>query len=121
VERRKGVFFLFNFYLQDVNTYTSVPDSTKLFLVNQFTCRTLAVRGVTVLSRRVMGGTAVKKWHKRKKNIAAEGYDIRGECGTGFCSLAKCMCMEDNWQVMENTEFCNSFKESRARYLQKLI
>jgi hypothetical protein len=31
--------------LQDVNTHTSVPDITKLFLVNQFTCRTLAVRG----------------------------------------------------------------------------
>jgi hypothetical protein len=26
-----------------------------------------------------MGGTAVKKWHKRK-NTAAEGYEIRGEC-----------------------------------------
>jgi hypothetical protein len=26
-----------------------------------------------------MEGTAVKKWHKRK-NTAAEGYEIRGEC-----------------------------------------
>jgi hypothetical protein len=26
-----------------------------------------------------MGGTAVKKWHKRK-NTEAEGYEIRGEC-----------------------------------------
>jgi hypothetical protein len=39
-------FFLFvKIYLQDVNIHTSVPDSTKLFLVNQFTCKTLAVRG----------------------------------------------------------------------------
>jgi hypothetical protein len=38
------IFFV-NIYLQDVNTHTSVPDSTKLFLDNQFTCRTLAVRG----------------------------------------------------------------------------
>jgi hypothetical protein len=28
-----------------------------------------------------MAGTAVKKWHKRK-NTAAEGYEIRGECGS---------------------------------------
>jgi hypothetical protein len=32
-----------------------------------------------VLPRQVMGGTAVKKWHKRK-NTAAEGYEIKGEC-----------------------------------------
>jgi hypothetical protein len=71
------VFFLI--YLQYVNTHTSVPDSTKLFMSNQFTCRTLAVRGVTVLPGQVMGGTAVKKWHKIKIT-AAEGYEIRGEC-----------------------------------------
>jgi hypothetical protein len=72
-------FFFVKIYLQDVNTHTSVPDITKLFLVNQFTCRTLAVRRVTVLPGQVMGGTAVKKWHKRKYT-AAEGYEIRGEC-----------------------------------------
>jgi hypothetical protein len=38
-------FFLKKNYFQHVNTYTSVPDSMKLSLVNQFTCRTLAVRG----------------------------------------------------------------------------
>jgi hypothetical protein len=27
-----------------------------------------------------MAGAAVKSSHKRKKNIAAEGYEIRGEC-----------------------------------------
>jgi hypothetical protein len=56
-------FLLIKIYLQDVNTYTSVPDSIKLFLVNQLTCRTLAVRGVTVLPRQVIGGTAVKSSH----------------------------------------------------------
>jgi hypothetical protein len=65
--------------LQDVNTHTSVQDITKLFLANQFTSITLAVEGVTVLPRQVTGSTAVKKWHKRK-NTAAEGYEIRGEC-----------------------------------------
>jgi hypothetical protein len=40
-----AAFFFIKIYLQDVNKYTSVPDSIKLFLVNQFTCRTLAVRG----------------------------------------------------------------------------
>jgi hypothetical protein len=57
----ESLFFLIKIYLQDVNTYTSVPDSIKLFLVNQFTCRPFAVRGVTVLPRQVMRGTAVKK------------------------------------------------------------
>jgi hypothetical protein len=59
-------FFYIQIYLQDVNTHTSVPDSIKMFLVNQFTCRTLAVRGVRVLPRQVMAGTAVKNRHKRK-------------------------------------------------------
>jgi hypothetical protein len=71
-------FFFVKIYLQYVNTHTSVSDSTKLFLVNQFTCRTLAVRGVTVPPGQVMGSTAVKKWHKRK-NTAADGYESRGE------------------------------------------
>jgi hypothetical protein len=71
------LFFFVKIYLQDVNTHTSVLDSTKLFLVSQFTCRTLAVRGVTVLPRQVMGGTAVKIWHKRI-NTSAEWYEIRG-------------------------------------------
>jgi hypothetical protein len=66
-------FFFIKNYLQDVTTHTSVPDSIKLFLINQFTCRTLAVRGVTVLTRQVMGGTAVKKWHKRKKTLQQKG------------------------------------------------
>jgi hypothetical protein len=39
-----NIFFFINIYLQDVNTYTSVPDSIQLFLVNQFSCITLAVR-----------------------------------------------------------------------------
>jgi hypothetical protein len=75
--------FFIKIYLQDVNKYTSVPDSIKLFLVNQCTCRTLAVRGVTVLPRQVMVGTAVKKWHKRK-NTAAEGY---GSCSFEHAKL----------------------------------
>jgi hypothetical protein len=65
------VFFIKN-YLQDVNTHTSVPDSIKIVPGQPISCSTLAVRGVTVLPRQVMGGTAVKKWHKRK-NTAAEG------------------------------------------------
>jgi hypothetical protein len=73
------IFFCVKISLQDVNTHTSVPDSTKLFPVNQFPAEHCAVRGVTVLPGQVMGGTAVKKWHKRK-NTAAEGYEIRGEC-----------------------------------------
>jgi hypothetical protein len=51
----------------------------KLFLVNQFPAEHSLCEGVTVLPRQVMGGTAVKKWHKRK-NTAAEGYEIKGEC-----------------------------------------
>jgi hypothetical protein len=38
-------FIFIKIYLQDVNTHTSVPDNIKLFLVNQFICRTLAERG----------------------------------------------------------------------------
>jgi hypothetical protein len=61
ITQTANTFFYIKIYLQDVNTYTSVPGSIKLFLVNQFTCRTLAVRGVTVLPRQVMtAGTAVK-------------------------------------------------------------
>jgi hypothetical protein len=82
-KHRTFPFFFVKIYLQDVNTHTSAPDSRKLFLVNQFTCRTLAVRGghgATSLPRQVMGGTAVKKWHKRK-NTAAEGYvSIKHTC-----------------------------------------
>jgi hypothetical protein len=41
----------------------------KLFLVNQFTCRTLAVRGVTVLPRQVKAGTEVKKIGTKEKTL----------------------------------------------------
>jgi hypothetical protein len=51
----------------------------ELFLVNQFPAEHSLCEGVTVLPGQVMGGTAVKKWHERK-NSAAEGYGIRGEC-----------------------------------------
>jgi hypothetical protein len=57
-------FFFVKIYLQYVNTHTSVPDSTKIVPGQPISHRTLAVRGVTVLPRQVMGGTAVKKWHK---------------------------------------------------------
>jgi hypothetical protein len=50
-----------------------------LFLGNQFPAEHSLCEGVTVLLRQVMGGTAVKKWHKRK-NTAAEVYEIKGEC-----------------------------------------
>jgi hypothetical protein len=72
-------FFCVKIYFQDVNTHTSVPDSTKIVPCQPISCRTLAVRGVTMLPGQVMGGTAVKKWHKRK-NTAAEGCEIKGEC-----------------------------------------
>jgi hypothetical protein len=49
-----------------------------LFLVNQFPAEHSLCEDVTVLPRQVMEGTAVKKWHKRK-NTAAEGYEIKGE------------------------------------------
>jgi hypothetical protein len=75
-------FFCFYkiFYLQDVNTYTSVSDSIKLFLVNQFTCRTLAVRGGHGAITSGDGGYSSEKMAQKKKNTTAEGYEIRGEC-----------------------------------------
>jgi hypothetical protein len=73
------IYIFFNkIYLQYINTLTSVLDSTKIVPGQPISCRTLAVRGVTVLPGQVMGGTAGKKWHKRK-NTAAEGYEIKGE------------------------------------------
>jgi hypothetical protein len=52
-------FVVVKIYLQDVNTHTAVPDSTKIVPGQPISCRTLAVRGV--LPRQMMGGTAVKK------------------------------------------------------------
>jgi hypothetical protein len=49
-----------------------------LFLGNQFPAEHSLYEEVTVLPGQVTGGTAVKKWHKRK-NTAAEGNEIRGE------------------------------------------
>jgi hypothetical protein len=49
-----------------------------LFLGNQFPAEHSLCEEVTVLPRQGMEGAAVKKWHKRK-NTAAEGYEIRGE------------------------------------------
>jgi hypothetical protein len=44
--RRFSIYFFFvKIYLQDVNTHTSVPDSTKLVPGQPISCRTLAVRG----------------------------------------------------------------------------
>jgi hypothetical protein len=75
-------YYLFykNLFARDLNTHTSVPKVQKLFLSNQFTCRTLAVRGVTLLPRQVAAGVAVKKKSQKKKNNAAERQTIRGEC-----------------------------------------
>jgi hypothetical protein len=49
-----------------------------LFLANQFPAEHSLCEEVKVLPGHVMGGTAVKKWHKRK-NTAAEGYEIKRE------------------------------------------
>jgi hypothetical protein len=49
-----------------------------LFLGNQFPAEHSLCEEVTVLPGQGMEGTVVKKWHKRK-NTAAEGYEIRGE------------------------------------------
>jgi hypothetical protein len=68
-----GTSFYKNLFATDLNTHTSVPDSTKLFLVNQFTCRTLAVRGVTVLPGQVTSGTAVKKMGTQEKTLQQKG------------------------------------------------
>jgi hypothetical protein len=59
--RKASFFFFVKMYLQEVNTHTSGPDSTKIGPGQPISCRTPAVRGVTVLPRQVMGGTAVKK------------------------------------------------------------
>jgi hypothetical protein len=56
----------------------------KLFLINHLSAEHSLCEGVTVLPRQVMGGSAVKKWHKRK-NTAVEGYEIRGECDECIC------------------------------------
>jgi hypothetical protein len=66
-------FFFIKIYLQDVNTYISVPESIKLFLANQFTCRTLAVRGVTVLPRQVNGRYSSEKIGTKEKTLQQKG------------------------------------------------
>jgi hypothetical protein len=63
-----NVFFCKN-YLQDVNTHTSVPDSTKLFLVNQFTCRILAVRGGHGATSSGDGRYSSEKMAQKKKTL----------------------------------------------------
>jgi hypothetical protein len=71
------VFFFIKIYLLYGDTHTSVPYSIQLFLVNQFSYITLAVRGVTVPPRRVMAGTAVKTWAQRKKHCRRRVRDRR--------------------------------------------
>jgi hypothetical protein len=62
-------FFFVKIYLQDVNTYTSVPDSTKLFLVNQFTCRTLAEQGGHCATSSGDGRYSSEKMAQNKKTL----------------------------------------------------
>jgi hypothetical protein len=52
--------------LQEVNTHTSVPESTKIVPDNQFPAEYSLCEEVTVLSRQGMEGTAVKNGTKEK-------------------------------------------------------
>jgi hypothetical protein len=69
-------FFFFLIYLQDVNTHTSVQDITKLFLVNQFTCITLAVRGGRGATSSGDGRYSSGKNGTKEKTLLQEGMRI---------------------------------------------
>jgi hypothetical protein len=72
-------FFFVKIYFQYVNKHTSVLDSTKIVPGQPISCRTLAVRGGHGATSSGDGRYSSEKWHKRK-NTAAEGYEIKGEC-----------------------------------------
>jgi hypothetical protein len=68
-------FFFFlnkNLFARCKNTHISTRPY-KIFTGQPISCRTLAVRGVTVLPGQVTAGTAVKKWHKGKKTLQQKG------------------------------------------------
>jgi chemotaxis signal transduction protein len=77
---KSRIKLFFKIYFQDVNTHTSVQYKNCSWSTN-LPAEPSLCEGVTVLRGQVMGGTAVKKWAQKKKNTAAEGYEIRRECG----------------------------------------
>jgi hypothetical protein len=60
--------------LQDVNTHASVQDITELFLVNQFTCITLAVRGGYGAISSGDGKYSSEKMAQKKKHCSSASY-----------------------------------------------
>jgi hypothetical protein len=72
-------------YLQAVNTHTAVPDSTKLFLVNQFTCRTLAERGGHGATSSGDGRYSSEKMALNKKHCSRRVWDQRRMCLGRLC------------------------------------
>jgi hypothetical protein len=73
IARLVRLFFFVKIYLQDVNTHTSVQDITKLFLVNQFTCITLAVRGGHGATSSGDGKYSSEKMVQKKKTLQQKG------------------------------------------------
>jgi hypothetical protein len=67
-----NVFLNKNLFARDLNTYTSVPESTKIVPVQPVYMQNTRCARVTLLPRQVTAGVAVKIYHKRK-NTAAEG------------------------------------------------
>jgi hypothetical protein len=82
-EEEHFLYCIVKIYLQDVNTHTSVPDSTKLFLVNQFTCRTLAVRGGHGATSLGDGRYSSEKMAQKKKHCSRGTFSVsRGDVVT---------------------------------------
>jgi hypothetical protein len=73
------MFFFFNLFASCKYTHFSIGQYQNCSWLTNLPAEHSLCEGVTVLPRQVMGGTAVKKWHKIK-NTAAGGYEIRGEC-----------------------------------------
>jgi hypothetical protein len=66
------LFFLI--YLQDVNTHTSVPDSTKIVPGQPIFCRTLAVRGGHSATSSGDGRYSSEKIAQKKKTLQQQPF-----------------------------------------------